>query len=54
MSKPRFTDEARYPAGYTPANKTDVSKTFKRIREQQAKNEAEAKAKVTPMKARIK
>jgi len=52
--KPKFTDLERYPAGYTPSNKTDVRKTFARIREQQAKNEAEVKAKVTPMKVRTK
>jgi len=38
--KPKFTDQHRYPVGYIPSNETDVSKTFKRVRDQQ-KAEAE-------------
>jgi len=52
--KVKFTDEHRYPHGYRKAQDTDVRKTFARVREQQAKNEAEVKAKVTPMKAKAR
>jgi hypothetical protein len=42
MPKPRYTDTDRYPSGYVPAKDTDVSKTFKRIRQQQTAEKAEA------------
>ena len=54
MGKPRFTDLRRYPHGYTPASETDVGKTFRRIRDQQSKNLAEAKAKTIPLKRSAK
>lgn len=50
MAKPRYTDEHKFPpGGYVKSAATDVSKTFKRIRAQQAeqvKAEAEAMKKV--------
>lgn len=53
MPKPRFTDKNRFPRGpYTPANQTNVAETFARVREELAKNAAEAKVKVQPMKRR--
>jgi hypothetical protein len=50
MTKPRFTDKFRYRHGYVPANATDISLTFQRIREEIAKNEAERKVKVEPIR----
>ena len=44
--KPKFTDTARYPNGYTPASKTDIRKTFARIKANQAKNAEEVQSKV--------
>lgn len=44
--KPKFTDQGRYPRGYTPAQSTDIRKTFERIRREQAeeaKRDAEIK-----------
>jgi hypothetical protein len=41
MPKPKFTDEHRYPRGYTHA--TDVAATFKRIRKQLAEEENKRK-----------
>ena len=38
MTKPIFTDESKYPAGYVPASKTDIRKTFARIRKQMAED----------------
>ena len=52
MPKPRFTDKSRYRVPYVPANLTNVAETFRRIREEQAKNQAEAKDKVLRMKAK--
>lgn len=43
MAKPKFTDEARYPVGYRPASKTDITRTFARERALQ-KAVAEVKA----------
>ena len=51
--KPRFTDIARYRNGYTPSGKTDIRKTFNRIRAEQEKNAAEAKIKVAPLKKAV-
>ena len=52
--KPKYTDEAKYPSGYTKASATDIRKTFARIRKQQAEEAkrqaeiaAEARQKVT-------
>ena len=50
MPKPRYTDKARYPNGYIRASETNVSETFRRIREQQAKDAAERKEKVEPIR----
>jgi hypothetical protein len=47
--KPRFTDLDKYPNGYTPANKTDLAKTFKRIKEQQERIKKEKEVKVTKL-----
>ena len=48
MKRPAFTDAGRFaPGGYVPAAKTDIAKTFARVRRQQAeqaKIEAEAQA----------
>jgi|CXWL01.1.fsa_nt_gi hypothetical protein len=52
--KPKFTDAARYPNGYTPASKTDIKKTFARIREQHKRNQEEAALKVAPLKRAAK
>lgn len=35
MKTPKFTDLARYPNGYKPANQTDIKETFARVIEQQ-------------------
>lgn len=43
MSKPRFTDQFRYPFGYTPAAATDIRRTFARVR-LKMKEEAEKQA----------
>ena len=55
---PRYTD-LRYPHGYVRAANTDVSKTFRRVRErlkaeaeQLAKDETERAEKVRAMKGR--
>jgi hypothetical protein len=44
--KPKFTDLDKYPNGYTPSNKTDVKKTFERIKKQQQQIRQEQKDKV--------
>ena len=56
MKAPKYTD-LRYPHGYVRAANTDVSKTFRRIRErlkaeaeQAAKDAAEAEAKTVQMR----
>lgn len=53
--KIRYTDTHKYPAGYTTAAATDVSKTFARVRKEmaeQAKRDQEAVKNVKPIKAR--
>ena len=57
MKQPKYTDQHKYPSGYTRSGHTDVAKTFRRIRleqqrlaEQAAKDQAEAEAKVRTMK----
>ena len=52
--KPRFTDLHRYRFGYTPSGKTDIRKTFARIRAEQNRNLAEAEVKVAPLKRAAK
>lgn len=52
--KPKFTDAARYPNGYTPSGKTDIKKTFARFRDQQKRNQEEAAIKVAPLKRAAK
>jgi hypothetical protein len=39
--KPKFTDQYKYPNGYTRSEGTDITKTFERIRREQ-KKQAEA------------
>jgi hypothetical protein len=34
MKPPRFTDNHRFPHGYTPAAATDITKTFARARQE--------------------
>jgi ABC-type Zn uptake system ZnuABC Zn-binding protein ZnuA len=46
MAKPKFTDLDKYPNGYTPANKSDIRKTFERIKKQQQQIRQEQKDKV--------
>lgn len=55
--KPNFTDNHRFPVPYVPSGKTDVAKTFARIRRQIAEDEkraAEAMKNVKPIKERKK
>jgi hypothetical protein len=47
--KPKFTDLDKYPNGYTPSNKTDVKKTFERIKKQQEQIKKEKEVKVTKL-----
>jgi hypothetical protein len=49
MAKPKFTDLDKYPNGYTPSNKTDVKKTFERIKKQQEQIKKEKEVKVTKL-----
>ncbi len=35
MKAPKFTDLARYPHGYKPANQTNVAETFARVEAEQ-------------------
>lgn len=55
---PKFTDSNRFPpGGYTPAAKTNVAKTFARIRRQlaeEARCEAEAMKNVKRINGRKK
>ena len=46
MRTPKYTDSHRYPFGYKRAAETNVSKTFARIKANQAKNAEEVQAKV--------
>lgn len=39
----------RYPFAYTPAARTDISETFRRIRRERETNERERAAKVAPI-----
>ena len=51
MPKPRFTDKHRFRgAPYVPANQTNIADTFARVREQLAKDAAERKEKVEPIR----
>jgi hypothetical protein len=50
MPKPKFTDKHRYRTPYVNSQSTNVAETFRRIREENAKNEAERKVKVEPIR----
>lgn len=52
MKTPRYTDNHRYPNGYRKAAETNVEATFKRARQEQARNQEEVAVKVQPIKAR--
>lgn len=54
MRTPRYTDLHRYRVPYKPSNKTDVAATFRRVRAEHAAVDAEAKAKVAPLKRAAK
>lgn len=54
MSKPRYTDLDRYQNGYTPSGKTDIRKTFNRVRAEQERVKAEQSVKVAPIKRAAK
>ena len=48
---PKFTDSHRFSGGaYVPASKTDVSKTFARVRKEMAKAQQETRKKVQPIR----
>lgn len=38
MKSPKFTDQQRFPYGYTSAAATDISKTFARIQAEQKRS----------------
>ena len=44
--KARYTDQHRYPHGYTRSEATDVRETFRRARKKDAENKQEAERKV--------
>ena len=50
MKTPRYTDTNRYPHGYRKSTNTDVEATFRRVKQEQAKNVAERELKVQPLK----
>ena len=51
--KPKFTDSHRFSGGqYIPAAKTDITKTFERVRRELAKVEAEQAQKVKQLRRR--
>lgn len=50
MKTPRYTDLHKYPNGYKKAAETDMEKTFRRILNERARNEAEQEAKVRELK----
>ena len=56
IMKPNFTDSHKFAAGgYIPASKTDISKTFARVRREMAereKTEVETMKNVKQMKVR--
>ncbi len=55
MKTPRFTDTARYPAGYTHSGATDISQTFKRAQKKiDAEKEREANSNVKTLKPKVK
>lgn len=48
---PEFTDTHRFSGGaYVPASKTDISKTFARVRRDMANAEQESRKKVQPIR----
>lgn len=52
MKTPRFTDADRFKTAYTNANATNISRTFARIRREQAeaaKAQAAAQSNVKPI-----
>jgi hypothetical protein len=48
--KPRYTDKHRFPHGYTTSDKTDITRTWARIREQLEKDKQERAEKVRTIK----
>jgi hypothetical protein len=48
--KPRYSDKHRYPYGYVTSDKTDISKTWARAREQLEKDKQERAEKVRTIK----
>lgn len=50
MKTIRYTDQHRYPHGYRKAAETDIQATFKRARQQHAKNAQEVASKVKSFK----
>lgn len=50
MKKPNFTDQHRYPRGYTPSGSTDIAKTWAAARRLIQDNAEERALKVEPMR----
>ena len=50
MKTPRYTDMHRFPHGYRKSTSTDIEITFRRVKQEQAKNVAERERKVQPLK----
>jgi hypothetical protein len=50
MKTPRYTDQHRYPRGYTPARETDIRRTFEQARLEQEEAARRTAAKVKPIK----
>lgn len=51
--KVRYTDLDRYRNGYVPSGKTDIRKTFNRIRAEQVAIQEEVKIKIAPIKKTV-
>ena len=54
MKTPRYTDSHKYPHGYRKSTNTDIEATFRRIKQENAKNLAEQAVKVQPLKRAAK
>lgn len=51
--KPKFTDDHRYPRGYVSSGKTNVAKTFARVRAALEKEKAQQDTEnVTPIRSK--
>lgn len=48
--KPKYTDSARYPNGYVPSDKTDITRTWDRARKELDRLKAERQEKVRDIK----